>query len=143
MTTVALIGAGQIGSRHLQALARLEADITVIDPSSASLDRARELAGKSDIRYATQLDQLGPAIDVAIVACSARERRSVVESLLAGRKVGALVLEKVLFQKIEDYEAVGALLKERGVRAWVNCPRRLWPFYQALRERTRGNPVQL
>jgi hypothetical protein len=49
-----------------------------------------------------------------------------------------LILEKVLFQKIIDYKAVSDLLSQKGVAAWVNCPRRVWPFYRELRDKFCG-----
>ena len=44
MKTVLVIGAGQLGSRHLQALKLVQNDlsISVVDPFQASLDVAKE-----------------------------------------------------------------------------------------------------
>jgi predicted dehydrogenase len=66
----------------------------------------------------------------------------VVEALFAAADVRHLVLEKVLFQRPDDYDTVAALVAARGASAWVNCPRRLWPHYRALREEARG-PVHV
>jgi len=44
-----------------------------------------------------------------------------------------LILEKVLFQKEEEYHQVAKILAETGTRCWVNHPRRMFPFYQTLK----------
>jgi ubiquinone/menaquinone biosynthesis C-methylase UbiE len=44
MVNIAVVGAGQIGSRHLQALSLIdrEARLQIVDPSSQSLATAKE-----------------------------------------------------------------------------------------------------
>jgi predicted dehydrogenase len=142
---IALIGAGQLGSRHLQALALLErsAVVTVVDPGEASLATARERFGqiaqdKVEARFTQKFSDLPSSIDGAVVATGANVRRAAIEALLAQSKVKVALLEKVLFQRAADYAAVGESLKKSGTRAWVNCAQRLWPFFAELRARTLG-----
>lgn len=139
---VALIGVGQLGSRHLQALANLEGDVrlSIVDPNSASLDTARarflQVQGKVPLDHLTaysSLADLPTDIDVAILACNADVRRALVESLLSEKQVHNLILEKVLFQKLDDLDAVGDLLAARRIPTWVNCPFRMVEFYGELR----------
>jgi predicted dehydrogenase len=144
--TVAIIGAGQIGSRHLQGLARSARafDLVVIDPIAGALDTARqryaEIAGGREraVRYATSLDALGEHVDLAIVATLASRRASDVRALLDRCRVRYAVLEKVLVQRPEDLEVIAEGLEKAGTRAWVNCSRRLNDFYAGLRGRLDG-----
>lgn len=145
MTDIALVGAGQLGSRHLQALAQFDrpATVWVVDPSPESLAVAKERFGQVakapvSARFVRDFGGLPKSLAAAVVATGANVRRAAVESLLAQSSVEVMLLEKVLFQRIDDYAAVGTLLKSRGVRAWVNCAQRLWPFFVQLRERTLG-----
>jgi hypothetical protein len=145
MLQIALIGAGQLGSRHLQGLALLDrpARVTVVDPTDTSLATARERfaqvkQGKVEAVFTQSIGDLPRELDGAVVATGADVRRKAIEALLGQSKVKVALLEKVLFQKIEDYAAVGALLEKRGTRAWVNCAQRLWPFFRDLRPRTLG-----
>ncbi len=149
MIHVAIIGAGQLGSRHLQALALLQRDakVQVVDPSPESRTRAEQRfreAAQGDrvkIELHSELSALSDRLDVAIVATTSDLRRSVVERLLAHRSVAHLVLEKVLFQCLDDYPFVASLLEERQTRGWVNCPRRVWPFYRRLKEALQGRAI--
>lgn len=141
MSSIAIIGAGQIGSRHLQALAAMqdEASIRLVDPARASLERAAqrwaEAGGTRPLELVEDLDAVGDEVDVAIIATSADVRRVVTERLLARTRVRFIVFEKVLFQSLDDYGAIAALLCERGTTAFVNCPRRQWPVYREFRAR--------
>ncbi len=142
MTEIALIGAGNLGSRHLQALAKLSrpARVTVIDPSSDALERAAgrfaETAshGVTPI-YARSLEALDTSLDVVIVATNADVRADLIRHLMTRARVGAFLLEKVLFTRAADYAEIGSLLARAGTKAWVNCARRSWPSYRAVRQR--------
>ena len=144
---IAIIGAGQLGSRHLQSLALLdrEVPVQVVDPNPASLESAKrrlaeipEGARLRRVEYLTDLNSLAPELDLAIVATLSDVRERVVTELLSTRRARKLILEKVLFQDPASYGRIGALLSEKGAKAWVNCPRRLWPHVRALRDRVRG-----
>lgn len=138
---IALIGAGQLGSRHLQGLAGLElpCEIDVVDPSTDALNLARQRfaeipvnASIRAVRYHTALTALPASLDYVVVATAADVRLAVMQQLLPGRSVQAMLLEKVLFQRLGDYARAQALLADGGTRAWVNCTRRLYPIYQEL-----------
>jgi len=147
---IILIGAGQLGSRHLQGLARSqrELDIDVVDPAPASLDvavaRFAEVAEASSNVTATFLNEIptGRDYEAAIIATSSGPRAAVARELLSRCGVGALVFEKVLFTRLEDYDSVGELLAGKSVPAWVNCPRRMYPLYKELRP-VLGGPVRV
>jgi len=59
----------------------------------------------------------------------------VLEKLLNKITIRQLILEKVVFQSVEDFEAINHLLQQKQIRAWVNCPNRLFPFYQNLKKK--------
>jgi len=145
MLKLAVIGAGQLGSRHLQAIALLDrpAMVTVLDPSDASIATARErfdqvTAREVNARFITSFDDLPRELDVAVVATGADARLSALQNLFRHSRVRTALLEKVLFQRLEDYASAEALLGQVGTRAWVNCAQRFWPFFRELRPRTLG-----
>lgn len=150
MIQLAVIGAGQLGSRHLQSFALLDrpSRVVVVDPIPASLDTARVLfdqnSGDSQVEsveFQTRLEDIPTRIDVAVIATGADTRRTVVQSLLARCQVRSLILEKILFQTPSDYAEVETLLQETHTKAWVNCPRRIWPVYRKLKETWPSGPL--
>jgi len=142
MNNILIIGAGQLGSRHLQGalLSHNQLNITVVDLSQASLDIAKERAAqveygniKSSVSYATEIPK-NDSIDICIIATAAQVRAMVTEQLLLTNKVKHIIFEKVLFQKLVEYTVVSKLLAESGTVGWVNCPRRLFPTYTELKQ---------
>jgi hypothetical protein len=140
MVHILLIGAGQLGSRYLQGLAAVEDPlaITVVDPSEASLAVARErlahvpLASALVVQFSTSLQDVPQHIDLALVVTPAHCRARVVTELASRHQVKAWILEKVLAQNCEQLDQIEqALVGHRQV--WVNTPRRLMGWHQAIR----------
>lgn len=140
MFNVAIIGAGQLGSRHLQGLkgAASPLSITVVDSSTGSLNVAKDrydampCVGEKVVTFCDNISQLPQEIDMVIVATGSKPRAAIVKSLLSNRQVKNLVLEKVLFPKLSEYDEIEHLLDEHQVNAWVNCPRRMFGMYQQI-----------
>lgn len=145
MKQALLIGCGNIGFRHLQALAALprvgEVAVTIVEPDTTQHDRIRtELTGAgfatSDLRET--LPDTG-AFDLAIIATNSNIRRAVFDAMVAQVTVAAVIFEKVLFQTEADLDAVGETLRSKDIAGYVNCGRRGFPGYQALAETLAGD----
>lgn len=142
MLNIAIIGAGQTGSRHLQALSKLNrlTNIQIVDPNYKSLKIARERfleiqknENIQKVEYLKNIVDLSNNLELVIIATTSDVRRKVIEKLLLEKKVHYVILEKVLFQKIEDFAIVNNLLARNNVKAWVNCRRRMADFYKQLK----------
>lgn len=138
-----LIGCGQLGSRHLQALATLNGvdRIDVVDPYAPSLDRGRELlqevkGANPDIRYRwlTSLSEAGDAGALCVVATQAEGREVFVEQALA-KGYRRFLLEKVVCQSLSRYERLLDSVSGHGALAWVNCKTRAYPFWKYVKEK--------
>jgi hypothetical protein len=138
---IAIIGVGQLGSRHLQGLAKSskQFQISVVDPNAKSLivakQRFNEVSrfAKNNVSYHQNISDLPSEIDLAIIATTANVRRKVVENLLDWCVVKFLILEKVVFQKSEDFILIQELFFDKGVKSWVNCARRSFPLYKKIK----------
>ncbi|HEY1039418.1 MAG TPA: Gfo/Idh/MocA family oxidoreductase [Bacteroidia bacterium] len=142
---VVLIGAGNIGSRHAQALMKLERalDITVFDVSEASLSvckvRIEEIARgnhKTAANYITDSGQLPGNADLAIVATSSGHRLVSLEKLLSATRCKCIILEKFLFPTKEEYKQAELLLQQqKDIRVYVNCVKRMFDAYQFVKKK--------
>lgn len=150
MHHIAVVGAGQFGSRHLQGLHKLPVPIKlyVVDPMESSRARARERLAElpanpnvRNIEMVVDLRELPDRLDLAIVATTADVRLATIERLLERCDLSHVVLEKVLFQRLEEYETAGRLFMDRSVTAWVNCPRRMYESYEVVRDYFAASPV--
>ena len=141
MKNICIIGAGQIGSRHLQALksVKVPLNIRVIDLYSSSLDTARErydslkIKNPHIITYSQKID-IDKPLDIAIIATSSNVRRKVIEELFSKTKVKYMILEKILFNNLDDYESVSDLLKKSKCKCFVDMSMRTMPFYNSLKK---------
>ena len=142
MYKVAIIGSGQLGSRHLQGLLKIELPLTiyVVDARLESLElaklRAAEIGNiQNNIHYLTTINGLSDSIDLAIISTGADVRLMVMKELLVLKKVKNLVLEKVLFQSIDEYKFASELINKYDVNCWVNCPRPMFDVYKYIKSK--------
>jgi hypothetical protein len=150
--TVLVSGAGQLGSRYLQGLAkcRLPLRIFVQDSSPDSLERARlrwhDVASPQaihEVSYHSLIETLPRQIDVAIVATTADCRPKVVGHIAAHAGVRFWVLEKVLAQSQSGLDEIVTHVGA-GSNAWVNTPRRMMPWHREIKGRlSLGRPMTL
>lgn len=151
MKDICIIGAGNIGSRHLQALKNIKTllSIYVVDLSIDSLNLAKERYEsfpnlfKSDhkLEFYKKIEELPKGIDIAIIATSSDVRRQVCEKLLKHSSVKFMILEKILFQKKTDYMFIQKLLKNKKCKAFVNCSMRTMPTYFNLKKQIKKTPI--
>jgi hypothetical protein len=140
-SNIALIGVGGIGIRHLQALLNITVPISiqVVDVAMDSLKKAKEVCSVIlskniiKIEYIQDISLLRNDLDIVIIATASNTRKAIIERLLEKRTVRYLILEKVLFQTMDDYEQVENLLNKNKVLTWVNCPRRMFRSYNDLK----------
>lgn len=142
MRNIMIIGAGQLGSRHLQGalLSKYALNITVIDLSKDSLEIAESRA--AEVKYGnndskvnfSQTIESGMQVDICIIATTANVRFQVFKELVSKCTVNNIIFEKVLFQTKKEYEDTEALLALNNIKAWVNCPRRIFPTYQKIQQ---------
>lgn len=143
MYNILLVGSGQLGSRYLQGLSRINNDleIFVVDPNlnalSIAKDRFEEMTKNTfshSVNYYQDFNELGNEFDLGIIATNADVRKKILIYLLKQHRIKNFILEKVAFQAIEDFEIIIELLNIDKIKAWVNCPRRIMPFFIKLKE---------
>lgn len=140
---IAIIGAGQLGSRHLQGLkkAQIPMNIFVLDASKNALSiceqRYAEISENKLIKhisFTSLWESLPDKIDIAIVATGSIPRCAIIHKLVEHHQCHQLILEKVLFPIMRQYDEISELFYKSNVQAWVNCSRRFLTCYQQLRD---------
>ncbi len=143
MKRILVVGAGQIGSRHLQALkaVKVPLQITVVDSLPESLTRARSRFDESvpkehphRVSFVSEIPKIDGKIDLAIVATRSDTRRGAIDQIFKKNSCDAFFLEKLLFQKPGDYRDIQILFENLKVKAWVNCTMRTIPFYAEMKK---------
>lgn len=154
MYDILLVGCGNIGFRHLQALAALDdavaGAVTVVEPNPAHHPRIAALLDalpegrRRASRLLAALPDAAGEFALAIFATNSAERRAAYEAARRKARFAAVVFEKVLFPRLRDFDEVAPDLAAGAIAAHVNCPRRAAPGYRAVRARLAGRgPVHL
>ncbi len=138
---VLLSGAGQLGSRYLQGLAKclIPLDIYVHDVQPAALavaeQRWHEVVTAETLHgvtFHTTIQELPRQFDVAIIATTAQVRPQLIGDIAAHSAVQYWILEKVLAQSDAGLDDI--LAKTANcTKAWVNTPRRMLPWHKEIK----------
>lgn len=147
---IAVVGAGRLGSRHLEALASVpqHLNIFVVDPSANALKAAEEIfrsakKNNHEVTYCTNWTQVPKEkFDLVINATTSRYRLKTLQEMYERITPKFMIMEKILFAKIPDYETGLKLVQKHGTKTWVNCPMRIIPHYEFLKEHGDG-PVSI
>lgn len=141
MKNCAIIGAGQLGSRHLQGLLKTseaKLNIYVVDPVLASLKtcqiRSKEILHSHQIFFVTDITHIPKSLDFVVISTSSDTRMEVLEKLYNHATVETLILEKVLFQSVEHYHRAHEIVQSHNTKCWVNHPRRMNKVYKELKK---------
>lgn len=137
---VLVVGSGQLGTRHMQAVLRLpevEA-VDVVDPSEASLALGRERLAEAGetaavVRFLPALEDAAEAPDLAVIATQAAGREELFERVVEATGVRRVLLEKVVAQSVAGYERMLGFAESAGVSAWVNCKSRAYGVHARIK----------
>ena len=134
---ILLVGSGNFGSRHLQSIvqSKFKIKIFVVEPRlravKISKKRIFNLQKKNKkIYYYKNFNFQQRNFDIAIISTTSNKRKTAVIDLLKKKIVKFMIIEKVAFQSIKDFEKIIQLLEKKRIKAWVNCPRRMIKIYK-------------
>jgi predicted dehydrogenase len=130
--TVAIIGAGFMGSAHAANYAGLAPRVRVKTVCGRSPERAARVAETVAAEATTDLDQVlgDPEIDAVDICVPTPVHREMAERAFAAGK--HVFLEKPLALTVEDAEAIVAAAAHSGQIFMVGLVLRFWPEYVAL-----------
>jgi hypothetical protein len=136
--SVAIVGAGNIGIRHLQSLAtqgtNSDSRFDIFDISPERENDIREVASplsqRHTLNFYTDLTQGLEEYDVTIIATTSSIRLKVTNSFLENHKTKNLILEKVVFPIESDFSAFEESHPDLLGNVYVNCNLRSTEFYR-------------
>ena len=141
MVKIIIIGTGNLGKRHIQAIANLEINYELIchDISEESLSSVDGFIEENNlklknIKKETNLKNTLQEIDketIVIIASTAKGRKELLEETIKKRPF-AIITEKPVCQNDKNYLSVLELNKEYQVPIYVNFSRHTFPDYQKI-----------
>lgn len=140
---ILLIGCGEIGSRHLQALAKIElpVKIWVIDPNLNSLEigkkRFDEIPTNTNIKsikFEHHLPDNLDEVDLCIISTTSKIRFFILKQIAEKISCKNIIFEKVLFQIEEHFTEAEKIIENKGIKCWVNNFRREEKYWKDVRK---------
>lgn len=138
---IAIIGCGNIGSRHLQALTQLPfpIEVNVVEPSKQAqqiaLQRLNEMRYHEKthkILWHKHLNELKGNFDLTIVATISTGRVTLIKKLLhLGHS--RFLIEKIVCQSTREYDTLLDNMKKFKARSWVNTNLRYFDAYKKIK----------
>lgn len=148
---VLIVGCGNLGSRHLQAVASLPlvGEIDVVDSDPKAFEKARNLLGEISpretpvtFRWGVTPGEMARGGDLCVVATQAKGRCELVMKVHEILGYKKFLIEKVVSQSVGDYENLLDYAKRHGLSVWVNCKARAHPSHKRMKANLkRGEPV--
>lgn len=147
---ILVVGCGQLGSRHLQAVASLEniSEIHIVDPDNNSLElgkaRLKEINDlNQNIKFSwfKELNKNSTNGDLCIVATQAKGRCSLVKEVSEMLHYRNFLIEKIVSQSVAEYEDLLSFCSKRDVLAWVNCKARAYTIHKYVKSKLKPSEL--
>lgn len=145
---VLIVGCGQLGSRHLQAVASLPSvkEIEVVDPRPEALEIARRLLTEIperqfpvSFRWISSVKEATKGGDLCIVATQAKGRGQVVQEVAEVLAYRSFLLEKIVTESVSEYENLLEFSKRKNLSVWINCKTRAYPISKWIKKRLKAS----
>ena len=132
---ILIVGFGNMGCRHVQALLndKDKYDLHVVEPSKETVENniGRIGATLEDCKWYNSINDL-PFIDLAVIATSSAPRFNIVKTLI-NKGIKYFLLEKIVFQSVNQFNEILKLLNENNGRAYCNFVNRYFPVYNEIK----------
>lgn len=148
MNKVIVIGTGNIGKRHIQALYKSELDFKIVayDFIKDSLLSVNQfcISNGLDVERISLIEDLSllteqiDSTSVVIIATTASGRMELLEPVL-NRRPAAVIIEKPVVQNESDYLSIQALAAKVGVPIYVNFIAHAQHFYREIYENVKDS----
>lgn len=138
---IVIVGAGNIGFRHLQSLVSHPQakgyHFAVVDPFQESLKRAENLCQEQQAQVSlySDLEHLNSEAqpELLVSAVRASEQQQVLTQSI-GLTPKKLLIEKPFMQSLKDYKFFEKLACHSKIKSYVNLSRRMWAGYRTIKE---------
>lgn len=139
---ILLIGCGQLGSRHLQAVSTLKEvrEIHVVDSHPESLEvgrtRLREVSDANPsivVQWHKEPMACCAGGDLCIVATQAKGRSELIKNIAEQFKYKQFLVEKIVTQSIKEYQELMQYAKKYSLSIRVHCQTRTYAVHRYIK----------
>ena len=149
ITKIILVGCGNIGSRHLQAIAKLpfEIKVDIVEPNDDAQILAKTRLNEISYDKTTHkffwyrsINELTTVAEIIIIATNSVGRVELLSELINQGNTRFLI-EKLVCQSVIEYQTILKKIKENNCKVWVNTNRRYFKSYITIKELLQGKEI--
>ena len=97
-----------------------------------------------NVFFLKKIPKVDKKIDILIIATKSDNRALVLEKVLKNNYVKSIILEKIVASNHSDLYQIKKLINFYKItKVYVNCPRRLFPFYKKLKKKINNNKINM
>lgn len=143
MVRIIIIGIGNIGKRHLQAISNLSIEFEVFcyDKMKTAMYSVPDFCANNNIKiknlhYLYSINDVEKKINnttIVILSATSKNRIDTLKMVLNKNPL-SIIAEKPLVQNLTDYEQIMRISKKNKVPIYINFIARVQPFYQKIYE---------
>ena len=144
---ILIVGCGNIGFRHLSSLIQSSEkyQIYVLDNNKLIEKKLKNIS--KNIIFFNHINDLVKykieKIDLVIISTNSFERFKIFKFLTRNIKINYIILEKVVFQNMKDFQNAISITKTKKIKAWVNCPYRTYNFFKKVKKEIKNSKFKI
>ena len=144
---ITLIGCGNIGNRHLQAITKINQnlEINIVEPNrfakKTAKKRLEEISFKSNTKnfhWHNSINEKCSNSDLVIIATNSHDRTKLITECLKLEN-NRFLIEKIVCQSTDEYKSLIRLFQKNKAKGWVNTERRYFNFYMNLKKKLQND----
>lgn len=146
---ILVAGMGNIGMRHVEALAKLKcnAEIFLLSKYKISMEKTIDNyinagGNRKNIFALSSVDELPMNIDIAILANNSGERYFLFKKLVYQKRIKKFILEKIVFNQITHYKNAEKIIQKEQLNVWVNYCFRQYMILSGLNEKVEKLKIE-
>tara|TARA_X000000950_G_scaffold283200_1_gene383540 strand:+ start:283 stop:1239 length:957 start_codon:yes stop_codon:yes gene_type:complete len=140
---ILIVGVGNIGFRHFQSVNDLNnVEITLVDPRVQIIKKLYikdEIKKKNKYLFYNTVNKIFyKKFDLVIIATNSKIRFKIFNDLVKNDISKNIILEKVVYSNINEYDKYINIINGMKINCWVNCLNRVFPISKKIKSKSKN-----
>ncbi len=140
---ILIVGVGNIGFRHFQSVNDLKnVEITLVDPRIQKIKKIyfkHEIKKRNKYLFHNTINRVFyKKFDLVIIATNSKIRFKIFNYLVKNNISKNIILEKVIYSNLNDYDKYMNIINTMKINCWVNCLNRVFPISKEIKSKSKN-----
>lgn len=144
---ILIVGVGNIGKRHLESLSKFNKikKFYIVEKNNSIKKKLKKNYQKNNFFFYDNIINLEniKKFDLAIISTNSDIRFKIFKDITNKFTIKYIILEKFVFQNINQFNYAYKIIKSRNLKVFINCPMRIWPFFKNLKSKLYSSQLEI